>query len=296
MPAKFLYKIKSFFNKDDVREVMENKLYFDLFYKQFNISLPKIVMYNHRKMFVVNKKCIEINSANEFKLLIDEIFSQNPSFDSVFIKKTYWSYGGDKIYKIFPAQVKTDPDMISNLYSEIIKTGFLFQETVEQYPDLNKLTPSCLNTMRIDTFIDSDGKIEVMSGYIQMSISNHHADNISSGGCAVVIDLATGKLKEEGFLSLSKYGVKTLTVHPITNITFENFTIPFFSEAKELVLQAASYMPGLRMDGWDVAIGPSGPILIEGNSDYDNTGNDLADGGYRANRVFRKALHEINFL
>jgi len=71
MPAKFLYKIKSFFNKDDVREVMENKLYFDLFYKQFNISLPKIVMYNHRKMFVVNKKCIEINSANEFKLLID---------------------------------------------------------------------------------------------------------------------------------------------------------------------------------------------------------------------------------
>jgi L-ascorbate metabolism protein UlaG (beta-lactamase superfamily) len=121
-------------------EVLENKLYFDFFYKQFNISLPEIVMYNHRKMFVVNKKCIEINSANELKLLIDEIFSQNPSFDSVFIKKTYWSYGGDKIYKIFPAQVKTDPDMISNLYSEIIKTGFLFQETEEQHPDLTNLT------------------------------------------------------------------------------------------------------------------------------------------------------------
>lgn len=53
-------------------------------------------------------------------------------------------------------------------------------------------------------------------------------------------------------------------------------------------------MPGLRMVGWDVAIGPSGPILIEGNSNYDNTGNDQADGGYRANPVFRKALHEIN--
>jgi hypothetical protein len=45
-----------------------------------------------------------------------------------------------------------------------------------------------------------------------------------------------------------------------------------------------------------VAIGESGPILIEGNSDYDITGNDLVDGGYLANTTFRKVLHEINYL
>jgi hypothetical protein len=48
--------------------------------------------------------------------------------------------------------------------------------------------------------------------------------------------------------------------------------------------------------GWDVAIGVYEPILIEGNSDYDNTGNDLSEGGYRTNAVFKKVLQEYNVL
>ena len=55
-------------------------------------------------------------------------------------------------------------------------------------------------------------------------------------------------------------------------------------------------MPGLRIVGWDVGIGETGPVLIEGNSDYEITGNDIADGGYRANPVFRKVLRELNYL
>jgi hypothetical protein len=54
-------------------------------------------------------------------------------------------------------------------------------------------------------------------------------------------------------------------------------------------------MPELRLVGWDVAIGESGPVLIEGNSDYDISGNDLADEGYRANNIFRKVLHEMKY-
>jgi hypothetical protein len=55
-------------------------------------------------------------------------------------------------------------------------------------------------------------------------------------------------------------------------------------------------MPGLRLVGWDVAIGESGPVLIEGNSDYDISGNDLTEGGYLANPRFRKVLHETSYL
>ncbi len=55
-------------------------------------------------------------------------------------------------------------------------------------------------------------------------------------------------------------------------------------------------MPGLRIVGWDVGIGETGPVMIEGNSDYEITGNDIADGGYRANPVFRKVLRELNYL
>jgi hypothetical protein len=50
----------------------------------------------------------------------------------------------------------------------------------------------------------------------------------------------------------------------------------------------------LRLIGWDVAIGESGPVLIEGNSNYQISGSDFLNGGYLANNSFRKVLNEFN--
>ncbi len=177
----------------------------------------------------------------------------------------------------------------------MIQSGYLFQETVSQHPELIKLNSSCLNTIRIDSFIDKDGEINIISAYLRMSINNSCIDNISSGGCQVGINLETGKLKKLGYGPIKTHGVKVLIEHPGTKIVFENFIIPFFPQVKELVIKAAGYMPGLRLVGWDVAIGESGPVLIEGNSDYDLSGNDLSYGGYMANPIFKKALSEINY-
>lgn len=176
------------------------------------------------------------------------------------------------------------------------KSAFLFQETIIQHPEIDKLNPSSVNSIRFDTFIDQNGKTDIISGYIRMSISNLCVDNISSGGCMVAIDLQTGKLKKYGFSSFSVLGMKILTEHPVTKVIFENLSIPFFEQAKELVLKTARLSPGLRLVGWDVAIGVSMPILIEGNSNYDASGNDLSESCYRKNPVFRKILHEINYL
>lgn len=296
-PDKFLYyNIKPFFNNKEDREVLENKLFFDLYFRKFDVNLPKILMFNNFKLFVEGNNPSEVNSANDLRVLLEKIFLQNPDYDSLIVKKTYWSYGGYKIYKIYRTQTAENNKIINELYSEVIKSGFLFQATVKQHPELSRLNPSSLNTIRFDTFINPDGKIEIMSGYIRMSISNSHVDNISSGGCQVGIDLKTGILKNEGFSNIKTYGINGLNEHPVTKTTFENFLIPHFDEAKDLVIRSASLVPDLRLVGWDVAIGESGPVLIEGNSDYDISGNDLADGGYRANPVFRKVLKEIHYL
>jgi hypothetical protein len=293
---RFLYGIKKYFNDKDVREVLENKLYFDLFYKQFSISLPNIIMFNHRNIFATGGKSFEVNNVDEFKALLTEIFNKNTASDSMIIKRTAWSYGGDRVFKIYKNQAENEPELINELFLTVIKSGFLFQDTVRQHKELDKLNPSCLNTMRIDTFINPDGKIDIISCYIRMSFRNAHVDNISSGGLLVGIDRNTGKLRQEGFSNLQDVGVKIFTEHPVTKTVFENFQIPFFEQAKELALKATGLMPGLRLVGWDVAIGESGPVLIEGNSDYDNTGNDLSEGGYRTNDIFRKVLKEYRIL
>ena len=295
-PNKFLISIKPFFNDQGDKEVLENKLYFNFFYNQFNISIPKILMYNNKKIFVVDNLEREVNNVSDFKILLEKIIRKTATADSVIIKKTYGSFGGESVYKIFLNQLATDPETIKNLYFEVTKSAFLFQETIIQHPELDKLNPSSVNSIRFDTFIDQNGKADIISAFIRMSINNLCVDNVSSGGCMVAIDLQTGKLKKDGFSSLKVVGVKILTEHPVTKVIFENLSIPFFEQAKALVIKTAKLTPGLRLVGWDVAIGALGPILIEGNSNYDAGGNDISESGYRKNPVFRKILHEINYL
>ncbi|NEW82899.1 MAG: hypothetical protein GZ094_11120 [Mariniphaga sp.] len=291
---KYLTGIRSGFNDREVSEVLENKLYFNLFYGQFDISLPKILMYNHKNMFVVRDRVLCINNSQDFKLILTSLISDNDPESSIFIKKTYGTYGGKRIYKINQEQLALDTDFIDNLYEEVIKAGYLFQETICQHPDMDKLNPSCNNTIRLDTFIDHTGKAEIISSYVRMAFNNLHVDNISSGGCAVKVNLNTGQLEEFGYQSLSLSHGKRTTEHPFTKTVFKDFKIPEFEKAKELVLKAASLMPGLRLIGWDVSLSTTGPVLIEGNSYYDITGSDLLYGGYGSNPVFRKVLEEYN--
>ncbi len=295
LPTKVLGDIKRFFNDRSVVEVLENKLYFNFFYGQFHLNLPKILMYNHLKMFVIGGVAREINTPEGFYEILTELIKIN-SIDSIFIKSTYGTYGGEKIYKIFEHQLIKERSKIDSLYTEIIKSGYLFQETIKQHPEMDKLNPSCMNTIRMDTFIDLKGNIEVVSAFLRMSIKNSHVDNVSSGGCFVYIDIKTGKLLADGYRGIKQDAGETIMIHPITKVKFEGFVIPFFAEAKDLIIKAAGYMPGLRLIGWDIGIGISGPVLIEGNSDYDLTGNDMAAGGYLSNAVFLKARNEIQHL
>ncbi len=296
VPNKVAAKVAPFFNEKKAKEVIDNKLYFDLFYRQFNISLPRILMYNHKNMFVVSERNTDINNLIDFKLLLGDLFEQNPALDSIFIKKTFSSASGRNIFKLSRHQLKEEPETINKIYSEVVKSEYLFQETVKQHPDLNKLNPSSLNTIRFDTFIDRDGKIDIISGFLKMSTNNSHVDNNIAGGCGVGIDSQTGRLKKYGYSKIKINGVGVLTEHPKTKTIFENFIIPYFPQAKEMVLKTACYMPGLRLVGWDVGIAETGPVLIEGNSDYGINSNDLMYGGYMANPAFRKVLQEINYL
>ena len=84
----------------------------------------------------------------------------------------------------------------------MILSEFVFQQRVEQHPDLDRLNPSSLNTMRIDTFINKSGHVDIISGFLKMSTNNLPADNNTSGGCGVGIDLDIGKLKKMGIQNL----------------------------------------------------------------------------------------------
>jgi hypothetical protein len=48
-------------------------------------------------------------------------------------------------------------------------------------------------------------------------------------------------------------------------VQFDGFPIPCFHEIENLVLETAKLEDKIQVIGWDVAITPDGPVLIEGN-------------------------------
>ena len=46
---------------------------------------------------------------------------------------------------------------------------------------------------------------------------------------------------------------------------FDGFQLPYWEEAKKMVLDAALVNEHIHVVGWDVAFGEDGPCLVEGN-------------------------------
>lgn len=295
LPNKFLYKASLALNDLDAASLLRNKLFFDLFYGQYIQNLPRVLMHNHGNVFMVGTQRRLIDSPEKFESLVLEVLQKKSTNKSVFIKKMYESYGGKNIFKLTEVSFPMERERLVELFDNIIMNAYLFQDTINQHAELNRLNPSCINTVRMDSFIDQEGNCELISAFIRMSTSGSFVDNISSGGCYVGIDIETGELKEQGYSSITVGSGEIITSHPQTGTEFKGFKIPYFSEIKNLVLEVAGLIPKLRLIGWDIAITEKGPVLIEGNCGYDITANDMAYGGYRANPVFRKVLEELNY-
>ncbi len=291
-PYSYFDRLNRFFNDDEARPVLENKLFTHFFYSRFNVQMPVLLAFNHRTTFVVGNVVHEVADKDDFRKILELLLSGLAENESVFIKKMWGSYGGEDIFRVDKNIFSDNSHFPDDLYNRVIRSDFIFQEQIKQHPVLDRLNPSCVNTVRIDTFIDKSGKAEVMSAYLRLGIKGSHVDNITAGGLAVPVDIETGRLNKFGYLGSSENWTILPEEHPDTHTKFEDITIPFFDEVKHLVCRMAALVPELRLLGWDIAIGESGPVFIEGNTFYDMSGVDLNYGGYRKNPVFKKAIEE----
>lgn len=137
---------------------------------------------------------------------------------------------------------------------------FLVEQAVIQHDELNRLCPSSVNTLRIVT-LNTTEKSNFLYALLRVGSGDNYVDNISSGGMYTLIS-------DDGTLHFPAFCDKTglyYDEHPVTHTKYQGFTIPMFREAVDICLKAAQVKPGLAYIGWDVAITPDGPVLIEGN-------------------------------
>lgn len=153
---------------------------------------------------------------------------------------------------------------------------YILQKAVVQHEKMRAMGPSSVNTCRIITCLTGAGP-KVMSAVLRCGTTKSgHVDNWAAGGISVGIS-ADGRLRESGFYKPG-YGGR-VTAHPDTGVLFSGFEIPFYEDCLELVLRMQSQFNECRAIGWDIAISESGPIIIEGNDNWEISLNQVCNGG-----------------
>ena len=146
------------------------------------------------------------------------------------------------------------------------REGYEIAETyIEQHQELNKLSPSGVNTVRIFTQLNHNNEVEILGCRQRISV-NSPVDNLAAGNLAAPIDEKTGMINGPGVYSdITKSPEDT---HPVTGTLIKGFQVPYWEACLALAKQAALEHPENRSIGWDIVVTPEGPGLIEGNHDW----------------------------
>ena len=137
--------------------------------------------------------------------------------------------------------------------------SFLLEELIVQDPELAKLHPQSVNTLRIPTIRFDD---ETIVFYPRLRIGQHgvRVDNAGAGGLVCNIDLESGRI-----LSASDKAGNVAEKHPDTGEQIIGMTIPRWDEAVAMVKELAEVVPSSRYISWDLALTKDGWVMVEGN-------------------------------
>lgn len=135
----------------------------------------------------------------------------------------------------------------------------LVEEILPQHEDLARLYPGSVNTLRLITYRRQDGSFHLIASVLRIG-NGGVIDNFAGGGMFTMVD-DHGTAQWAGVDKNSN----VFTRHPVTDVEIAGFQVPLFAEAVAMVEEASRRLPTVPYVGWDVAITPEGPALIEAN-------------------------------
>lgn len=162
------------------------------------------------------------------------------------------------------------------LFDELVQrsnSGLVIQERLFDHPDLEKLSGRRgLQTIRINTEMHPDGTVSLLFYWLKIRVGDNVTDNFSMG---TVGNLAGFGKRDEGVLEGARTpdicgsGFRTIDTHPDTGVSLKGFRIPFWTQAVDLAKTAHRSFPKCGTLGWDIAVTPTGPRIIEANIWWD---------------------------
>ncbi len=244
----------------DYSILLRDKFVFNKYMESLQLPVPPTVA-------LIEQGCIRWAGARDLASL-DSLYDASRADISAYCKYVYGECG-EKIYRLVKrkGQVLLDDRAVGKEeLAATLKGTFFVQQEVRQHPDLDEFYPLTTNTLRLYTVMTKKGP-ELFYGIMRFGANGNRVDNWAIGGIIIKLDLASGELRPEGYFK-PEYGGR-VTAHPHTGRSFAGYRIPFFAEAAALVMETHRYFYGIRHIGWDVAITATGPVIIEGNDNWE---------------------------
>lgn len=207
------------------------------------------VNFNHNFKKYVQRECYSKENTLEE---ITKFIKNNKEI----MKKPISGLGGANVEKLQTKDIKD----ISIFYETMKQENFLIEEVIKQHKEWAKLNPSSINTIRVVTKC-VNGKSDILFAAARIGTSNSVVDNFHSGGVGVNINITKGILQGKAIDKKNNESEFT----PSTNIKVDGYEIPYWNEIIKMTKSAAKVNQNVNIVGWDVAITPTGPVIIEGN-------------------------------
>lgn len=134
---------------------------------------------------------------------------------------------------------------------------------IANHSAISRISNGALCTIRILTMLKKGAtEPQYILACLRMAIGRSIVDNFAAGGIASPIDASTGRLGLAVTADPSRPGYAQ---HPDTGETILGSTVPMWRECVDLCIGAHKYFAPVAIVGWDVAVTPDGPVLVEGN-------------------------------
>ncbi|WP_217922269.1 sugar-transfer associated ATP-grasp domain-containing protein [Miltoncostaea oceani] len=167
------------------------------------------------------------------------------------------------------------PTTVSRLCGELAADRqfhvHVVQERLRDHPDLPG-DGSALQTLRIVTFVARDGTVEVVNAQFRMTAPGNPVDNFSNGttgNVLAIIDLRDGTMGE--ILHAGPHREYLMTpAGTWPGGPPAGARLPCWEGIVAAVTSAAPHFLPHRAIGWDVAITPDGPRIVEANIWWDS--------------------------
>ncbi len=272
-------------HKSEYTSILNNKLNFAHYCERNAIKTPALIGHNFGGSFFSGNGIRDISNIGELIHFYTDVFSST-DVGAIFFRPLSLK-GGKGCFRLdrekFQQQLEAE-------YENLMDGDYTHTETIAQHPDIGAIYGKSINTLRILTYIDN-GEVRIVSSFIRIGAGGSIVDNGSSGGLFVGIDQVSGTLKRTGYRDM-KFGGGEFEEHPDTGFRFENFKVPCFREACDLARVATKHIPN-GFIGWDIALTPTGPSVIEGNVNPDLFMSDVAYGGLLRNPNMLKVIAGI---